>query len=79
MKKKQVNEILTNQSKKRTVLFSFLCSIILVSLLALIMLLIYIERNKTQYVSYNENSDIDLLVEKGKHMSLNFVERMVWN
>lgn len=62
MKKKQVNEILTNQSKKRTVIFSFICSIIAVSLLAVLVFLIYIKRNQTQYVKYSETSNIDYKV-----------------
>lgn len=62
MKKKQVNEILTNQSKKRTVIFSFICGIAIVSLLAVLVFLIYIKRNQTQYVTYSETSNIDYKV-----------------
>lgn len=62
MKKKQVDAILTNQSKRRNTVLAFIFGIVLVSILALSFFFIYFERNKKQYVSYDEISQIDYKV-----------------
>lgn len=62
MKKNQVNLILTNQTKRRNIVWSFACLIALIFVLATSFFMIYIQRSKQQYVSYNEKSNIDYVV-----------------
>ncbi len=62
MKKNQVNAMLLNQTKRRNTVFAFICLIIIVSSIILSSFLIYFERNKKQYVSYDEHSNIDYKV-----------------
>jgi len=59
MKKNQVNEILINQTKRRDVVFSFVCSIVIVTFIAISFFLIYFNQSKTKYVNYKEQSNID--------------------
>lgn len=62
MKKKQVNAILVNQTKRRNVVISLICAIVVISITVLSFFLIYCEHNKKQYVSYDETSNIDYKV-----------------
>lgn len=62
MKKKQVNTILSNQTKRRDTVFAFVCCIVLISILAIFFFFLYFEKNKKQYVSYDETSNIDYKV-----------------
>lgn len=62
MKKNQVNAILVNQSKRRNVVLSLICTIVIISIITLSFFLIYYERSKKQYVSYDETSKIDYKV-----------------
>lgn len=62
MKKKQVNEILVNQTKRRNMIFAFISVIIVVFILSLSFFLVYTKRNQKSYVSYSESSDIDYKV-----------------
>ena len=62
MKKNQVNAILINQTKRRNTVLAFVCVIIIVSILSLASFLIYVNRDKDYYVSYDETSNIDYKV-----------------
>ena len=62
MKKNQVNSILINQTKRRNTVLAFVCLIIICSILSLSFFLIYMNRNKDYYVSYDETSNIDYKV-----------------
>lgn len=58
MKRNQVNEILTFQTKRRNVITVFVFFIIIVSILSFLFFGIYINRSKGYYVTYDEKSDI---------------------
>ena len=62
MRKKRVNAILVNQTKRRNTVLAFICAIVVSFIFALSFFLIYIERNRDYYVSYDETSDIDYKV-----------------
>lgn len=62
MKKNQVNALLSDQAKRRNTVLSFVGAIIIVSIITLSFFLIYNERNKKQYVKYDEKSKIDYKV-----------------
>ena len=59
MKKNQVNAILYNQAKRRNTVFALISIIIIVSVITLSFFMIFFERSKKQYVSYDETSNID--------------------
>ena len=62
MKRNQVNSILVNQTKRRATVFAYICVIVIVFSLACASFLEYIDRNESQYVSYDETSNIDYQV-----------------
>ncbi len=62
MKKNQVNEILVNQTKRRNTVLAFMFIIVIVFIITLSFFAIYFNKNKKQYVSYNESSEIDYKV-----------------
>jgi len=76
MRKNQVNEILINQTKRRNIVFTFLCIIVVIFMLSLSCFLTYIERNKKHYVSYNETSNIDyrVLLKDNEFFNNNYLE-----
>lgn len=63
MKKNQVNSILINQTRRRNTVLAFIGVIIIVFVLAISFFMIYAQRNKAQYVSYDETSNIDYKVK----------------
>lgn len=63
MKKKQVDLILINQTKRQNVVLSFVCVITLIFVLVISFFMIYVKRSKAQYVSYTEVSNIDYVVQ----------------
>lgn len=63
MKKNQVNSILINQTRRRNIVFAFICVIIIVFMLAMSFFMICAQRNKAQYISYDETSNIDYKVQ----------------
>lgn len=62
MKKNQVNAILVDQAKRTRNILIYLCAIITIFSISLVSLLIYFEKNKNYYVSYNENGIINYKV-----------------
>lgn len=62
MKKSQVNAILVDQTKRRKMILSFVCIIVLLSLLSISFLVIYINKNKDYVVNYKESSNVDYKV-----------------
>lgn len=62
MKRNQVNSILINQTRRRNTVLAFICLIIVVFSIAFSFFMIYAERNKIQYVSFEEDSNIDYQV-----------------
>ena len=63
MKRKQVNSILVNQTKRRNTVLAYICVIIILSILIVTFFMIYAQKNKKQYVSYEEKSNIDYFVK----------------
>lgn len=57
MKKKHVNEILINQTRRRNIVFMFSCLIFVIFLISLSFFAIFMERNKNYYVNYNESNN----------------------
>jgi len=62
MKKTQVNAILVNQKRRRTVIFIFVLGIIITFLLSLSLFIMHSERNENYYIEYDEKSNIDYQV-----------------
>ena len=62
MRKNQVNKILINQAKRRNTILSFLCVIFILLMISISLIYIYTKRNNDQFVSYEENSEIDYKV-----------------
>lgn len=62
MKKNQVNEILVNQTKRRNTVLAFVFIIVILFIITLSFFSIYFDRNKKQYVSYDETSKINYKV-----------------
>jgi len=62
MKKKEVNSILIEQTKRRNKIVSYTCLIIIIFILSLSCLFLFINKNKSYYVTYDEKSDIDYKV-----------------
>lgn len=62
MKKKRVDEILVNQTKRRNTVLSFLSLIILVTIISVSFFILFLNKNKDYYVTYNESSNIDYKV-----------------
>lgn len=62
MRKNQVNKILINHTKRRNTVLSFLCVIIILVSLCVTFMYIYNKKNTEQFVTFNENSNIDYRV-----------------
>lgn len=62
MRKKDVDEILASQAKRRNIVFGLVAAIIVVSIIAFAFFVMYLQGNKKQYVSYDESSKIDYKV-----------------
>lgn len=62
MKRHQVNSILVNQTKRRNTVFAYICMIIFIFLIVVASFMLYVEKNTSQYVKYNENSNINYQV-----------------
>lgn len=62
MKKKRISEILNVQTRNRRKIFMFLSFSFALILLGTFLLLGFINMNKTYYVNYEENSDLDYKV-----------------
>lgn len=62
MKKNEINAILVNQTKRRNTVLTLICTIFVVALISLSFCLIYVSKNKKQYISYDETSKIDYKV-----------------
>ncbi|MBQ7105187.1 MAG: DUF5305 domain-containing protein [Bacilli bacterium] len=75
MKRNKVNEILSNQTKKRNTIVTYICAIILISILSLSFFLVYVERNKEHYVTYDEKSNIryDVLLNQNDFFKDNYL------
>lgn len=62
MKTKQINAILVDQPKRRKKIAIYVCVIFVVSIFALLSFVLFLDKNKTYYVYYHENSNIDYKV-----------------
>ena len=62
MKKNQVNALLTEQTKRRNTVLTFICIIVVVFVITASLFLLYLKRTETQYVSYDEESKINYKV-----------------
>lgn len=59
MRKNQINAILEEQTKRRNTIISFICVIVVISILSFALFVIYTKNNKDNFVTYDEKSDID--------------------
>lgn len=62
MKKNEINAILVTQAKRRNTVLALVCTIFIISFIALSFCLIYMSKNEKQYISYDETSKIDYKV-----------------
>lgn len=62
MKRNRVDEILNNQGTIRKIIFGYISAIVIVSVFVVSLLFVIINKNKVQYVNYNESSKIDYKV-----------------
>lgn len=62
MKTKQINAILVDQPKRRRKIAIYVCVIFVVVIFALLSFILFLDKNKTYYVYYHENSNIDYKV-----------------
>ena len=62
MKRNRVNEILSDQTARRNKIISYVCIIIIISIICLSLVGLLITKNKKYYVNYNEQSNIDYKV-----------------
>ena len=62
MRKNQIKKILTNQTKRRSTVLSFVCVIITFFVLSFTFMYFYNKKNTEQFITYNEKSDIDYKV-----------------
>ena len=63
MKKKQINSILINQTKRRNTFIAYTCAIVTVFFFAISLTAAYVKNNRAQYVSYDESGNIDYIVQ----------------
>lgn len=59
MRKDRVNEILVEQTKRRRGICSYICLIIVLSVIALSFLVVFVNKSRKQYVSYEERGKVD--------------------
>ena len=62
MKKVQVNEILVDQANRRRTIVNFALLIIVLLVASAAFMFIFIQNNRTHYITYNENSNLDYKV-----------------
>ena len=62
MKKKHVNKILFNHTKRKNTVLAFGCVIFIFFIFTLSFLLLFIKRNEVHYVSFNEKNNTDYKV-----------------
>lgn len=62
MRRNQIDAILTEQAKRRNIIFGSICVIIVFFILSFSLFLIYNQKNKDNYVTYDEKSNIDYKV-----------------
>lgn len=62
MKKNRVNELVDNQIKRKKTIFSYFCTIIILTVMILSLAVAFIEQNKPEYVNYNEKGIVDYKV-----------------
>ena len=62
MKKSQVNAILVDQAKRRNMILNFVCIIVVLSILSILFLFIFVNKNRDYSVSYQEKSNVDYKV-----------------
>lgn len=76
MKKNQVNAILVDQAKRKKKIINYSCLIFLVTIIALAFFCVFLLKNKTYYVPYKEESNIDYKVylKQNEFFNQNFLE-----
>ena len=62
MKKNQVNAILVDQTKRRKTIISYACVLFILTFIVMSFMCLFLTKNKTYYVPYNEESKIDYKV-----------------
>ncbi|MBE6148595.1 MAG: hypothetical protein E7167_03800 [Firmicutes bacterium] len=62
MKKKQIDEILVNQAKRKSKLFLLICYIAINSIMCILFFMLFVKGNKNYYVKYYESNNTDYVV-----------------
>lgn len=62
MRRSQVDSILVEQAKRRNIIFEFTCVIVILSIFCCSLFFAYTQKSKNNYVTYDENSNIDYKV-----------------
>ena len=62
MKRVQVNEILVDQAKRRKTIANYIFIIITLLIITCTFFFVFINNNRTHYITYNENSNLDYKV-----------------
>lgn len=62
MRKNQINVILEEQTKRKNTIISFICLIIVVSILSFSLFIFFSKTNEDNFVSYDEKSNINYIV-----------------
>ena len=57
MKKKQIDEILVNQAKRKSKLFLLICYIAINSIMCILFFMLFVKGNKNYYVKYYETNN----------------------
>ena len=77
MKKNQVDNYFTEDTKRKNNIISSVCVIVIVFIISLAFLFVYIDKNKVQYVKYKEVSDVlyDVYLKNNNFFDTNTVEK----
>ena len=59
MKRSKVDRLFSEETTRKYKIFLYVLTITIVSVLAIVILNFYFQKNRKEYVSYKESSDID--------------------
>ena len=62
MKRSKVDRLFSEETTRKYKIFLYVLTITIVSVLAIVILNFYFQKNRKEYVSYKESSDIDYKV-----------------
>lgn len=62
MRRNQIDALFAEQTKRRDTIISYICFIVVISILAFSLLFVYFHNNKDYYVTYSEKGEVDYKV-----------------